>query len=107
MVNPWIEHIRKYAKDNNITYACAVTKASATYTKNKDVKKEVDVVEKNKNKPVWISSKILYKSIKENKDPNQTEKTYHGFGYYQKPFNNESKMVTENRNNAIFEWTKK
>ena len=33
MTNPWIEHVRKYAKDNNISYACAISKASDTYTK--------------------------------------------------------------------------
>jgi hypothetical protein len=25
MANAWVEHIRKYAKDNNMTYACALT----------------------------------------------------------------------------------
>ena len=36
MSNPWIEHVRKYAKDNNITYMCAITEASKTYKKTKD-----------------------------------------------------------------------
>ena len=35
MSNPWIEHVRKYAKDNNITYMCAITEASKTYKKTK------------------------------------------------------------------------
>jgi Holliday junction resolvase RusA-like endonuclease len=32
-VNAWIEHVRKYAKDNNISYACAISKAKETYVK--------------------------------------------------------------------------
>ena len=35
MSNPWVEHVRKYAKDNNITYMCAITEASKTYKKTK------------------------------------------------------------------------
>ena len=33
MVNPWVEHVRKYAKDNNISYMCAITDAKASYVK--------------------------------------------------------------------------
>ena len=33
MGNPWVEHVRKYAKDNNITYMCAITEASKKYKK--------------------------------------------------------------------------
>ena len=33
MVNAWIEHVRQYAKENNLTYACAIPYASKTYTK--------------------------------------------------------------------------
>jgi hypothetical protein len=31
--NRWIEHVRKYAKDNGISYSCAVTEAKASYVK--------------------------------------------------------------------------
>lgn len=31
MPNAWIEHVRKYAKDNNVSYACAVSQAKASY----------------------------------------------------------------------------
>lgn len=34
MPNRWIEHVRKYAKDNGISYGCAVTEAKASYVKN-------------------------------------------------------------------------
>lgn len=40
MVNPWVEHVRKYAKDNDISYMCAITKAKETYQKVD--KKELD-----------------------------------------------------------------
>ncbi len=38
MSNPWVEHVRKYAKENNISYMCAITEASKTYKKAKDIK---------------------------------------------------------------------
>jgi hypothetical protein len=31
--NRWIEHVRKYAKDNNISYGCAVSEAKSSYVK--------------------------------------------------------------------------
>jgi hypothetical protein len=33
MSNPWVEHVRKYAKANNMTYMCVITEASKTYKK--------------------------------------------------------------------------
>ena len=33
MSNQWVEHVRKYAKANNITYMCAITEASKTFKK--------------------------------------------------------------------------
>jgi hypothetical protein len=38
MSNPWVEHVRKYAKANNITYMCAITEASKTYKKDDKLK---------------------------------------------------------------------
>lgn len=34
MVNRWIEHIKNYAKEHNIPYGCAISKAKETYVKN-------------------------------------------------------------------------
>lgn len=31
MPNAWITHVKEYAKENNISYACAVSKAKASY----------------------------------------------------------------------------
>ena len=36
MSNRWVEHVRKFAKDNNMTYMCAIIEASKTYKKSKD-----------------------------------------------------------------------
>ncbi len=36
--NPWVEHVKKYAKENNITYMCAITEASKTYKKDNETK---------------------------------------------------------------------
>ena len=41
MSNPWITHVRKYAKDNGVTYACAIPDASKTYTKKQDTTKSI------------------------------------------------------------------
>ncbi len=54
----WIKHVRAYAKKHNITYMCAIGKASATYkktkrTKPKPVKKpKAKAVKKTKPKAV-------------------------------------------------------
>jgi len=38
--NPWVEHVKKYAKENNMTYACAIPEAKKSYTKiDKDAMK--------------------------------------------------------------------
>lgn len=33
MVNPWVEHVKAYAKEHNISYGCAITEAKASYKK--------------------------------------------------------------------------
>ena len=33
--NPWIEHVKRYARENNIPYGCAVSHASSTYNMKK------------------------------------------------------------------------
>jgi hypothetical protein len=35
MTNSWIDHIRKYAKDNNLSYACALSTPQCKNTYNK------------------------------------------------------------------------
>ena len=48
MSNQWVEHVRKYAKANNITYMCAITEASKTYKKPKN--DELKSTPKNESK---------------------------------------------------------
>ena len=38
MVNRWVEHVRQYAKDNNLTYACAIPYAKESYIKKDGTK---------------------------------------------------------------------
>ena len=47
-VNPWVEHVKKYAKDNNLSYMCAVEQARASY-----------------NKPVKVGKKQMMKQKEE------------------------------------------
>jgi len=33
MANAWIQHVKEYARKNNISYGCAISEAKASYTK--------------------------------------------------------------------------
>ena len=47
--NPWVEHVKKYAKENNMIYACAIPEAKKTYTKvDKDAmkKQQMEIMKK-------------------------------------------------------------
>ena len=57
MPSPWVEHVRKYAKDNNISYMCAISDASKTYDKKKPMKKKSEPVKK---KVVKIHDNLNY-----------------------------------------------
>ena len=39
--HPWITRVKKYAKDNNMSYSCAVSMAKSTYVKKDTPKKDV------------------------------------------------------------------
>ena len=39
MPNAWVEFVRQYAKDNSISYGCAISEASPAYRKMKQEKK--------------------------------------------------------------------
>jgi len=51
--NPWVEHVKKYAKENNMTYACAIPEAKKTYIKVDKNAKKKEMMEVLKNK--WRS----------------------------------------------------
>ena len=39
MVNKWVDFVRQYAKENNISYGCAISEAGQAY---RNMKKEVN-----------------------------------------------------------------
>ena len=62
MSNQWVEHVRKYAKANNITYMCAITEASKTYKKPKnDELKSTPKIEPNDIKYIRLIKEYLEK----------------------------------------------
>ena len=60
MSNPWVEHVRKFAKEKGITYMCAISEASKTYKKSKD--------DKRKSTPKKTSKASLKENPKQNKN---------------------------------------
>jgi len=69
MVHRWIQHVRDYAEKNNISYACAVSRAKETYVKeSKTEKKEREKKEQEKsfNQSYKNTLKLIEKAEKEN-----------------------------------------
>jgi hypothetical protein len=64
MANRWILFLRQYAKDNNISYSCAITEAAPSYRKMKEEMK-------NKEEEPKIFSKIV--KVKKQKQKKQKE----------------------------------
>jgi hypothetical protein len=56
--NAWVEHIRQFAKDNKVSYGCALgmPECRASYKSKKDVKKEVEPKKEPKKEPVKEST---------------------------------------------------
>ena len=46
MPNAWVEFVKQYAKDNNISYGCAISEAGVAY---RSIKKE-EILNKKKKK---------------------------------------------------------
>ena len=40
MSNPWIQHVKRFANENNISYACAIPLAKKTYRHNVNQEEE-------------------------------------------------------------------
>ena len=40
MPNAWVEFVRQYAKENNLSYGCAISEASPAYRKMKQEAKK-------------------------------------------------------------------
>jgi len=49
-VNPWVEHVKRYAKENGLSYMCAVEKARESYQKPVKVGKRQMMKEKEEKK---------------------------------------------------------
>ena len=63
MTNSWIEHIRKYAKDNNLSYGCALSSPDCKNTYNK-----TSSTSKSKKKADCKSDCTTCKTCKINKE---------------------------------------
>jgi hypothetical protein len=61
--SPWIDHVRQYVVDNGGSYACAITKAGATYEKKGRQPKK-----KTKNQELIKKRAIIDKLRKAKKD---------------------------------------
>ena len=60
MVNPWIEHVKQYAKDNNVSYGCAISEAKASYVKiTKDDKKEMEKIKEDKQRKAIVKKLVV------------------------------------------------
>ena len=64
MANSWIEHIRKYAKDNNLSYGCALSSPDCKNTYNKPLSK-------SKKKTDCKSDCTTCKTCNLNKEPHK------------------------------------
>ena len=64
MTNPWVEHIKKYAKDNNLSYGCALSTPECKNTYKK-------ALSKSKKKPDCKTGCKTCKNCKINKEPNK------------------------------------
>lgn len=58
-VNPWVEHVKKYAKENNLSYMCAVEQAKASYQKPVKVGKRQMMKEKEQKRLIEFREKGL------------------------------------------------
>lgn len=56
--NKWIEHVRKYAKENNIAFSCAISDKRCKETYNKIPK--VSYKEKKQKKTNQVINSIIY-----------------------------------------------
>jgi hypothetical protein len=55
MPNAWVEFVRQYAKDNNLSYGCAISEASPAYRK---MKQEAKLPKTPTKKRITIKPKI-------------------------------------------------
>jgi len=68
MANQWIMFLRQYAKDNNISYSCAITEASPAYKKMKERNQKQET--KGDIKTIKIKQKKTKQKERENEEEN-------------------------------------
>jgi hypothetical protein len=76
--NPWVEHVRKVAKDEGISYMCAISKASETYDKKGREKKLIEYLTQKEQENYKVYEKKL-KTIDEEKNPDEWNRYYTAF----------------------------
>jgi hypothetical protein len=78
MSSPWIEHIRKVAKEEGISYMCAIPKASETYEKKGRAKKLIEYLTQKEQEDYKYYEKKL-KTIDSEKNPDDWNRYYTAF----------------------------
>jgi hypothetical protein len=76
--NPWVEHVRKVAKDEGISYMCAVSKASETYEKKGRTKNLMEYLTQKEQEDYKSYQKKL-KTIDEEKNPDDWNRYFTAF----------------------------
>ena len=76
--NPWIEHVRKVAKEEGVSYMCAIPKASETYEKKGRTKKLIEYLTQKEQEDYKIYEKKL-KTIDEEKNPDEWNRYFTAF----------------------------
>ncbi len=76
--NPWIEHVRKVAKDEGISYMCAISKASETYDKKGREKKLIEYLTQKEQENYKVYEKKL-KTIDSEENPDEWNRYYTAF----------------------------
>jgi hypothetical protein len=78
MSSPWIEHVRKVAKEEGISYMCAIPKASETYEKKGRAKKLIEYLTQKEQEDYKYYEKKL-KTIDSEKNPDDWNRYYTAF----------------------------
>ena len=65
--NPWILHVKKYAKDNNISYGCAISEAKKSYVRPEGSKPRKSKPKKQVEEKLKEKLKEKLEEIKEEK----------------------------------------
>jgi len=77
MGNPWVEFVRQYAKDNNISYGCAISEAGVAYREMKGI--QVKPKDKKKSKITVPKEKTKEEEKpKENEQPKRARRKFIG-----------------------------